>query len=664
MRKSDPASTLASLVLLLALSYAGPVSAAPGAPAQRKGAPAPAAKAPSGMQVLTSALNKWADLIEPADGQPGRTFATRLTVIKGEGLPKEVRDLTADLAYQAPDRLRLSATVGKDAYAVGRNGQQLWVHMPAKQFGLVGSPDVPRFKAFPDEGDKTQMPAFKLPVAREQLALVPLLVHAKLGRPQEVEGQACHVLHLTLLPQAAELLGVSNPKDIKAELWVRASDSLPVRVAAADGKKLDVQIDFAAPRLSDPWAADKWNLAPAAGDKIETVALAHLVRFLDVAPGLMNQKIPTLGPVTGQRRLVVTSGKGRLEEIDGTRVLFLKGSPEEMGRQHGELLKDEIRDVMGKILYGIGVGSSFAKGNWFFGEIEGAQARLEPFIDDVYLREMDAMAKAVGLHRQEARLGNFFPELFHCSGFAIYGKATKDGRMYHGRVLDYMKGVGLEQNAVVIVQQPDDGRHAWVNLSYAGFVGSITAMNEKGIGIGEMGGGGYGHWDGKPMAQLMREVMEKADTLDEAVEIMRKGPRTCEYYYVISDGRQMKAVGIASTHETFETVAPGQSHPRLPHAIEDAVLLSAGGRYEELARRVKANYGKFDADSARELMTRPVCMTSNIQSVLFAPDTLDFWVANADNKNVASHTRFTKYNLRELLKSTPPAAPQAAAAGR
>ena len=108
---------------------------------------------------------------------------------------------------------------------------------------------------------------------------------------------------------------------------------------------------------------------------------------------------------------------------------------------------------------------------------------------------------------------------------------------------------------------------------------------------------------------------------------------------------------IAATPDIFEVVKPGQSHPRLPHAVPDAVLLSAGERYEELARRVKAGYGKFDHESAIQLMTRPVCMTSNIQSVLFAPDTLDFWVANADSKNVASDTRFTHYNLKELLKA-------------
>jgi hypothetical protein len=49
-------------------------------------------------------------------------------------------------------------------------------------------------------------------------------------------------------------------------------------------------------------------------------------------------------------------------------------------------------------------------------------------------------------------------------------------------------------------------------------------------------------------------------------------------------------------------------------------------------------------------MARPVCMTSNIHSVLFAPDTLEFWVANADAKNPASHTRFTHYDLKALLE--------------
>jgi hypothetical protein len=379
------------------------------------------------------------------------------------------------------------------------------------------------------------------------------------------------------------------------------------------------------------------------------VALAHLVRFIPAAISILQVETPTLGPVTGERRLIARSGEGRLEEHDGTRVLFLKGTPEEMGRQHGVLLRDQVHDLVAKVLYGIGVGSSFEKGRWFFGEIEECQARIEPFIEERYLREMDALAAAVDLHPQEARLANFFPELFHCSGFAVWGQATTDGRLYHGRVLDYMKGVGLEPNAVVIIHQPDDG-HAWANVSYAGFVGSVTAMNEKRISIGEMGGRGEGNWDGKPMAQLMREVMEQADSLEEGLEILRRGPRTCEYFYVLADGNQRRAVGIAATPESFEVVEAGMGHPRLPHAVPDAVLLSAGDRYENLVARTTQEYGRLDAKGARHLMDRPVAMKSNIHSVLFAPETLDFWVANADSRDLAAHTRYTHYNLGELLR--------------
>ena len=226
--------------------------------------------------------------------------------------------------------------------------------------------------------------------------------------------------------------------------------------------------------------------------------------------------------------------------------------------------------------------------------------------------------------------------------------------MFHGRVLDYLRGVGLEENAVVMVNHPDQG-HAWVNISYAGFIGSVTAMNDQQLAIGEMGGRGEGNWDGKPMAQLVREVMEKCATLEEAVEFMRRTPRTCEYYYVITDGKTRRACGIKATPEIFEVVGTGESHPELPDPVADTVLLSGGSRYEELVRRVKAGFGHFDAPGAIQLMTLPVCLKSNIHSVLFAPETLDFWVANADSKNVASETRFTAYNLRDLLKN-PPAA--------
>lgn len=606
-------------------------------------------------RLLTGAMTRVAQIFEAPNAEPARTFTATLKVLKADGLPKEFLGREVTLAFQAPDHLRVATKWDGQDIVVGRDQQELWVHVPAKKFGLIGSPDVAQFAAAPERKDPSRLGPIKLPVASDQLVMLPVLLRTEALPNERVGGVACRVFKATPTPEAIDAFNVPNGT---LQFAVRESDLLPLRISYREGKT-DVLFEIVNPQFEAAWPAARWKLKPAAGDKIESVASSHLTRFLSVAVGmLMSDKIPTLGPVTGERRVVAREGNGRLELIDGTRVLFLKGTPEEMGRQHGALMKREVRHLVDQMLYGVGVGSSFEKGNWFFGEIESAQKRVAPFTDERYFREMDALASAAGLPREEVRLANFFPELFHCSGFAVFGKATVGGKLYHGRILDYLRGMGLEQNATVIVFQPDQG-NAWVNVGYAGFVGSVTAMNEKHIAIGEMGGRGEGNWDGKPMAQLVREVMEKASTLEEAVAIMRKGPRTCEYYYVISDAKSNRAVGIAATPEKFETIWPGESHPLLPHGTPDTVLLSAGDRYEALAERVKAGYGKFDAQGARDLMKRPVCMTSNIHSVLFEPETLDFWVANADAENPAAHTRYTHYNLGELLQ--PEKAPQAAA---
>ncbi len=632
------------LTLCLALALALPHLT----PAQQPDTNSPA-------RLLTGAMTRVAQIFEAPGNASPRTFTATLRVLKAEGLPKEFLGRAVNVAFQSPDHLRVAFNWDGQDFVVGRDQQELWAHVPAKKFGVIGSPDVPQFSATPERKDPSRLGPIKLPVDSDQLVMLPVLLRTEALPNESIGGVPCRVFKATPTPEAIDAFKVPNGT---LQFAVRESDLLPLRISYREGKT-DVQLEIVNPQFEPAWPADRWKLKPGAGEKVETVAQSHLTRFVGVAMKMLaGEKIPTLGPATGERHVVAREGNGRLEMLDGTRVLFLKGTPEEMGRQHGTLMKQEVKNLVDKMLYGVGVGSSFDKGVWFFGEIESAQKRVAPFTDARYFREMDALASAAGLAREEVRIANFFPELFHCSGFALFGKATVGGKMYHGRILDYLRGMGLEQNATVIITQPDQG-NAWVNVGYAGFIGSVTAMNEKHLAIGEMGGRGEGNWDGKPMAELVREVMEKANTLEEAVAIMRKGPRTCEYYYVISDAKSKRAVGIAATPDKFETIWPGKNHPLLPHGIPDTILMSAGDRYEELAQRVKAGYGKFDAQGARDLMKRPVCMTSNIHSALFEPETLDFWVANADSENPAAHTRYTHYNLGELLQ--PEKAPQAAA---
>lgn len=341
---------------------------------------------------------------------------------------------------------------------------------------------------------------------------------------------------------------------------------------------------------------------------------------------------------------------GELRWIDGHRVVLLSGTPEQIGKAHGELLKPEAMRCIDSVVYAFGTAQTVATGRWFREDLESAYARLAPHIPERHKAETTALAASLGIDNQMMQTVNVFPELFHCSGFALFGKATKDGKLYHGRVLDYMTTIGLQDASTTFIVAPQ-GKIPFANVGYAGFIGSVSGMNVEKISLGEMGGKGEGKWDGVPMATLMRRALEECSSLDDVKKLWQDSPRTCEYYYVFADGETKTAVGVSATPEKLEFVQPGEGHVLLGDGIPDAVVLSAGGRLEELRRRVKERYGKIDAEDGKWLMCRPVAMNSNLHNVLFVPEDGVLHVANASHKQPAAERPYVELNLPELVKS-------------
>jgi isopenicillin-N N-acyltransferase like protein len=375
---------------------------------------------------------------------------------------------------------------------------------------------------------------------------------------------------------------------------------------------------------------------------------------LRIAALLLVVTVATVPTLRAETKTVARCGAGFLEEVDGYRVLHIKGEPYEMGYQQGALLRDDIResvrflfDVKAKELKVELAGLPLLDARRV---IKGIVSGQRKFVPERFFDEMRGIADGAGLDVEDIVIANFIPELFHCSGFALSGSATKDGTLYHGRVLDYGCDWRLQEHAVITVAEPR-GKIPFVNVTYAGFVGSVTGMNAEKVSIGEMGGRGMGHWEGVPMAFLVRMVLEEADTLDRGIAIFRDNPRTCEYYFVIADGKTGKAVGLEACWNVFGVIGMGESHSRLPHAIKDGVVLSEGDRYQELVKRVEKGHGRFDALSARHLMDRPVAMKSNLHSVLFETIATRFWVANASKDGKpAVEQPYHAFQLSEILK--------------
>jgi hypothetical protein len=420
-----------------------------------------------------------------------------------------------------------------------------------------------------------------------------------------------------------------------------------VAVAQGDGLPREVHykrwlVTFHRETLADAALASGPKDAPKLAARVEAAemdkSLAAVLRILTLQ----------LVEVPREADTVRREGNGSLEIKDGRRVLRLRGNPYDIGLQHGRLLAPNIKRLCERVIYGVGFTYSIEKGRWFLSEAAELVKRQRPFIAPEYFEEMRGVADGAGLPLATVQAANIFPEFFHCSGVAVFGKATRGGTLLHARVLDYMTEVGLQDEAVTMAVEREGARR-FVNVGYAGFIGSVTGMNEKQVAIGEMGGRGEGKWDGTPMAQLLRGALENCDTLEQALDYMRRRPRTCEYYYVVSDGKSRTARGVAATPEKFDVVEPGKAVPLLPEAVEDAVLLSGDKRYKLLVQRVRELHGRIGPEETQRIISRKVAMQANLHDAIFEPSSLTLWIANASRHRPACDEPFVKYTWAGLF---------------
>jgi len=391
--------------------------------------------------------------------------------------------------------------------------------------------------------------------------------------------------------------------------------------------------------------------------------------------------------------LIYRIGKGTLEESSQGMILRLEGRPYERGVQHGTLLKEKIQENLAGFIDSPDLAQS--------PRVEAFHTHLSTvlnFIPPHYLEEMRGVAYGADVPFEKILMLNLFPEMFHCIGITAQNEATFDGALYHVRVLDYGVAKNLQGSAVLMVVKPEE-KHAFVSVGYAGFIGSVTGMNEKKIAMGEIGGDGYGHWNGVPMAFLIREILENAGSLEEAKTLLNEMPRTCEYYYVISDGNQEKAVGVYATASQLHFIEAGTSYALMaPHDLpknygkngvddkffmksfspthsefqsrfhdeegnlialfnhqpENCVVLRGFGypeRYPIVTERIRELYGKIDAETLQDIIKYPATNETNLHNAIFRPSTLDLWVSHAGGDDTpASEQPYAAFNLNDLMQ--------------
>ncbi|WP_373517997.1 C45 family autoproteolytic acyltransferase/hydolase [Pricia sp.] len=112
--------------------------------------------------------------------------------------------------------------------------------------------------------------------------------------------------------------------------------------------------------------------------------------------------------------------------------------------------------------------------------------------------------------------------LVGCSSFAAWGDHTEDGKMIIGRNFDFYVGDEFAKNKIIAFVVPDNG-HKFMSVTWGGFIGVLSGMNDQGLTVTINAGKSDFPWVAKtPISLVTREILQYASTIDEAIAIAKK----------------------------------------------------------------------------------------------------------------------------------------------
>jgi len=287
--------------------------------------------------------------------------------------------------------------------------------------------------------------------------------------------------------------------------------------------------------------------------------------------------------------------KADFEEINGVKVLRIKGKPCEMGYQHGYLLADKIALMINRTLLATTAYVAAQTGS----DLEKAEELLwlgqkaaEPFLPQEFKEEMKGIAdgaKDAGIDitlgqillwntnydqwciychphcwQVDSRLENNKletqpeekfqqmpvnnPPAGGCSSFCAWGEwAGGDGKLIFGKNEDNFNMPEQLPNRILVIASPENGiGHAF--MTYPGMIGLDGGINEDSMAMmTQLNSMQHENMEGCGIAIFTRLLLTHARNLEDAINIFQNYPRCAGIAYHVANAKEKKAVIVETS---------------------------------------------------------------------------------------------------------------------
>lgn len=243
-------------------------------------------------------------------------------------------------------------------------------------------------------------------------------------------------------------------------------------------------------------------------------------------------------------------------------VAAFEGTPEEIGAAYGKKFGETIKRVIKDMIT-----DDFGSDPDAYRNVLAGSRVMERFQPKEYIAELKAIAESAKVPYDDLLMLQYFGDVRRCidgpgsaplcTSFAILPPNTKDRVCIVGRNFDYYDNDVGEYASIIAYYRPR-GKIPFVTITWAGIINGWTLLNAKGLVVSNNTalGAPNNSLEGISTCFLLRYLAENAETVDAAIELVKKLPRSCGTNLLIASGRGLNAAIVEFDHERVAVRRP------------------------------------------------------------------------------------------------------------